>query len=60
MSTPDNGANPPDETPPGPFVHYCMHEGCEEWGTYGFEARYGTVWYCLEHRAEGEAQLWRK
>lgn len=30
--------------------HWCMHEGCRRWGSFGFVERYGTVWYCGEHR----------
>lgn len=30
--------------------HYCMHEGCKKWGSFGFDMRFGIEWYCGEHR----------
>ena len=30
--------------------HWCMHPGCKLWGSFGYDERYGTVWYCGEHR----------
>jgi hypothetical protein len=41
-------------TPAGLFVHWCEHQGCKEWGCFGYETRYGTLWVCGEHRDEGE------
>lgn len=38
---------------PGIIEHWCMAEGCKEWGTYGFKTRYGQLWFCYEHRQEG-------
>lgn len=42
--------------PPGKAVideHWCMHAGCKRWGSFGFATRYGTEWYCGEHRGDG-------
>ena len=36
--------------------HWCMHAGCARWGSFGYQTRYGTTWFCGEHRAEGERQ----
>jgi hypothetical protein len=30
--------------------HWCEHDGCKRWGSFGFDTRDGTVWYCGEHR----------
>lgn len=34
--------------------HWCEHPGCKKWGSFGFTGRYGTEWYCGEHRGDGE------
>ena len=41
-----------EEAPAGLFEHYCMHEGCKLWGSFGFEKRYGQEWYCGEHKGD--------
>lgn len=23
--------------------HWCMHEGCKRWGSFGFDRRFGTL-----------------
>jgi hypothetical protein len=33
--------------------HWCMHAGCKRWGSFGFQTRKGTEWYCGEHRCDG-------
>jgi hypothetical protein len=38
----------------GLFEHYCMHQGCKAWGSFGFDKRYGLEWYCREHENDGE------
>jgi hypothetical protein len=38
---------------------WCFHTDCRQWGCFGFNGRYGTTWYCGEHRSEGEAQFKR-
>jgi hypothetical protein len=46
--------------PAGIFEHYCEHEGCKEWGSFGYErASRRTDWFCFEHRDDGEAVLRR-
>ncbi len=42
---------------PGIVEHWCMSEGCKEWGTYGYKTRYGQLWFCRAHRQEGEDAL---
>lgn len=43
------------QVPSGLFEHYCEHEGCEAWGTYGYQiGRQQAHYYCLEHRGAGE------
>lgn len=37
--------------------HPCMVNGCTKWGSFGFRGRYGQLWFCREHREEGESQL---
>ncbi len=46
--------------------HYCEHDGCKEWGCYGFEeSRAVTRWFCPDHQPRsyrglprhGEARL---
>jgi hypothetical protein len=44
----------PPATPAGLYIHYCDHEGCTDWGCFGYDGRYGTNWYCGEHREDGE------
>lgn len=24
------------------YIHWCMHEGCKKWGSFGFNGRYGV------------------
>jgi hypothetical protein len=33
----------------GPFVHYCQHPDCGEWGAFGYP---DNKWTCYEHRPE--------
>ncbi|OIN06152.1 hypothetical protein BFS86_19810 [Shewanella algae] len=39
--------------PEGRLNHICEHEGCSKVAPFGFNKRYGTEWYCGEHKAEG-------
>ncbi|CAN7424413.1 hypothetical protein LJR231_002748 [Phyllobacterium sp. LjRoot231] len=41
-----------EKAPAGLFEHYCMHEGCKAWGSFGFDKRYGLEWYCGEHKSD--------
>ena len=47
-----------------PHAPRCDHEGCSEWGTYGFTAPYGhpkpkrPLWACFMHRDWAESR-WR-
>ena len=49
---------PPWETKPPKqaafYIHWCMHEGCKEWGAYGFAGRYGVEWFCYDHKSDGK------
>ena len=49
---------PPWESKPAKqealYIHWCMHEGCKEWGSFGFAGRYGVEWFCFEHRDDGK------
>lgn len=44
-----------DKASAGIIEHYCMHPGCNAWGSFGFDRRYGMEWYCREHKGDGEA-----
>ena len=48
---------PPWESKPAKqealYIHWCMHEGCKKWGSFGFNGRFGTEWFCFEHREDG-------
>jgi len=48
-------------TPSGLFEHYCEHEGCTAWGSYGFQARKAerARYFCYEHRDDGERIIGR-
>ncbi len=35
------------------YIHWCMHEGCKKWGSWGFNGRYGVEWFCFEHKEDG-------
>lgn len=40
------------------FEHYCDAEGCKAWGSFGYKtAAYGQLWFCREHKQEGEDAL---
>jgi hypothetical protein len=43
------------ETPAGIWEHYCERPGCKQWGSRGFVKRGQQVWFCFEHRDDGEA-----
>ena len=34
--------------------HWCEYAGCQRWGSFGFDRRFGTVWFCRDHREKGE------
>jgi len=38
----------------GVYDHYCQHPGCGEWGDWGYARGKATIWYCGEHREDGE------
>lgn len=44
-------------TSKGILEHYCLHPSCKAWGMYGFKTRYGQLWFCHEHKEEGEKEL---
>ena len=44
---------PPAHT--GIYEHWCTHEGCKQWGSFGYDRRLGTVWFCGEHKGDGES-----
>ncbi len=39
------------------FTHYCDAKGCEAWGTFGYKTAYGQLWFCRDHKQEGEDAL---
>ncbi|MBJ6134974.1 hypothetical protein JAU75_19205 [Ochrobactrum sp. Q0168] len=40
------------------FEHYCDAKGCKAWGSFGYKtAAYGQLWFCREHKQEGEDAL---
>lgn len=44
--------DPADLIPKEIDDHWCMHPGCDQWGSFGSETPRGTVWYCGKHRPE--------
>jgi hypothetical protein len=36
--------------------HPCCHDGCKTYAPFGYNTRSGTLWFCHEHKDEGEAQ----
>jgi hypothetical protein len=32
----------PPATPATLYIHYCDHQGCTEWGCFGYDGRYNT------------------
>jgi hypothetical protein len=54
------GSPEPQRAPGGLHVHYCEHEGCREWGGWGYSrTRLETHWFCYMHRGDGETMLGR-
>lgn len=39
------------------FEHWCDADGCEAWGTYGYKTKSRQLWFCYEHRQQGEDAL---
>lgn len=39
----------------GFYEDWCMHQGCRRWGSFGYDRRFGTVWFCGEHKDDGES-----
>jgi len=37
--------------------HWCDADGCKTWGSYGYKTKYGQLWFCYEHRQQGEDAL---
>jgi len=44
----------PRPAPAGIYEHWCEHPGCTKWGGWGFPRGRETVWFCFEHREDGE------
>ncbi|MGU3576420.1 hypothetical protein ACLBWZ_12835 [Brucellaceae bacterium C25G] len=44
-------------TSKGMDEHHCMHKECMKWGSFGFKGRYGQLWFCREHKEEGEKEV---
>ncbi|MFC5446353.1 hypothetical protein [Rhizobium halophytocola] len=45
----------PDETKTSDQVHeehYCQHDRCRKWGSFGYDRKSRTDWFCLEHRPD--------
>ena len=53
MSTNDESKT---RTTTGVEEHWCMHEGCKKWGSFGISGRYGQLWFCGEHKSEGDKE----
>lgn len=34
--------------------HWCEQPDCSRWGSFGFDQRGGTIWFCGQHCGEGE------
>jgi hypothetical protein len=48
-------------TPTGIFEHWCEHESCKAWGSFGYSrTKLETHWFCYEHREEGERLIGRQ
>ena len=43
-------------TSKGMDEHWCMHNGCKKWGSFGISGRYGQLWFCGEHKSEGDKE----
>jgi len=43
----------------GIVEHWCEREGCSDWGSHGYSRgkHQPTVWFCYEHRSDGERYL---
>jgi hypothetical protein len=39
----------------GIYEHWCMHTGFKRWGSFGYDRRFGTVWFCDNHKSDGTA-----
>ena len=39
------------------FEHYCDSKGGKAWGSFGYQTAYGQLWFCREHKQEGEDAL---
>ncbi|WP_292331735.1 hypothetical protein [Mesorhizobium sp.] len=37
------------------YENYCEHPGCTKWGGWGFARGKQTIWFCREHREDGES-----
>jgi hypothetical protein len=47
-----------DRVAAGMVEHWCEHPGCASWGGWGFARGRGKpVWFCYEHREDGERFL---
>lgn len=44
------------EDAPWQGTRKCFHPDCTDWAPFGFNTRYGVVWYCGEHREIGKKE----
>nr|WP_246259336.1 hypothetical protein [Chelativorans oligotrophicus] len=51
--------SPVSGIPEGIVEHWCEREGCSKWGGHGFSRgkNQPNVWFCAEHREDGERYL---
>ena len=55
----------PSEDPPrkpiGVWEHWCEHDGCKTWGSFGYRAGKSQPqhWFCRDHRTDGERIIGR-
>ncbi len=39
------------------FENWCDANGCEAWGAYSYKTKSRQLWFCYEHRQQGEDAL---
>ncbi|MBA8862720.1 hypothetical protein FHW19_004471 [Ochrobactrum anthropi] len=39
------------------WEHSCDAKGCNAWGSFGYKTAHGQLWFCREHKQEGEDAL---
>lgn len=39
------------------FEHFCDAQGCKAWGSFGYKTATAQLWFCRDHKQEGEEAL---